>query len=261
MPARNSFLFHNGYEEGNAYPAGSRNLPPSIIVGSQLLHAVGIGYAMKLKGEADAAAVSFFGDGATSQGDFHEALNFAAVWQAPVVFLCQNNQWAISLPVKKQTRARSLAQKAIAYEMPGIQVDGNDVLGVYRATREALDRAHRGEGPTLIEAVTYRLLMHTTSDDPTRYRTEAEVEAWRKKDPIPRYRAYLEHRGLLTADAQKALEESVRAEVERAVQELEAFGTPAPDAPFDHVFATPPPGLEAQRQEFLAAIKREAGHG
>ena len=132
-------------------------------------------------------AMTFFGDGATSQGDFHEGLNFAAVFQVPVVFVCQNNHWAISIPLSKQTRSKTLAQKALAYGMPGIQVDGNDILAVYAAAQEAVARARTGGGPTLIECVTYRLMMHTTADDPTRYRTDEEVEKWNQKDPLPRF--------------------------------------------------------------------------
>ena len=129
--------------------------------------------------------MTFFGDGATSQGDFHEGLNFAGVFQVPVIFVCQNNHWAISIPRSKQTRSKTLAQKALAYGIPGIQVDGNDILAAYVAAKEAVDRARAGDGPTLIECVTYRLAMHTTADDPKRYRSEEEVEQWRKRDPIP----------------------------------------------------------------------------
>ena len=205
VPISSIYLFHNGFEEGNVIEPLTRTLPISIVVGAQLLHAVGIGYAMKYRGEKDAAAVAFFGDGATSQGDFHEAMNFAAVWKAPVVFICQNNQWAISIPREKQTRSETLAQKAIAYGMPGYQVDGNDPLAVYKVTKEALDRAHAGEGPTFIEAVTYRLMMHTTADDPTKYRSEEDVKEWWKKEPVSRMKLYLENKGIWDADKQAAM--------------------------------------------------------
>ena len=181
-------LYYNGFEEGTVRPNGDgRLLPISVIVGAQALHAVGIAYAMKYRKEKSAVLV-FFGDGATSEGDFHEAMNFAAVWQAPVIFICQNNQWAISVPRSKQTKASTIAQKAIAYQMPGIQVDGNDILATYRATKEALERAYEGNGPTLIEAVTYRLTMHTTADDPKKYRSEDQVEVWRGREPLIRFR-------------------------------------------------------------------------
>ncbi len=251
-------LYWNGYEEGNVLPALGRTLPASVIVGAQTLHAVGIAYAMKYRSETDAAVLTFCGEGATSEGDFHEALNFASVWQAPVVFLCQNNQWAISVPREKQTHSRTIAQKAIAYDLPGLQVDGNDVLAVYKATKEALDRAKAGEGPSFIEAITYRLLMHTTSDDPAKYRTKQEEEDWWKRDPIPRFRRYLENKGLWNDASQAGLETEIRETVNQAVQELEATDRFKPDAPFDHVFGTPHPRTEQQRAEFLENLRREA---
>ena len=141
--------------------------------------------------------MAFFGDGATSEGDFHEAMNFAGVWQVPLVFVVQNNQWAISVPLKKQTHSRTIAQKALAYGLPGLQVDGNDILAVYAACREAVERARGGDGPTLIECVTYRLGVHTTADDPTKYRSTEEVEAWERKDPLTRFGGLSEKKNLL----------------------------------------------------------------
>lgn len=251
MPLEGTFLYHNGYEEGNLMTAAPRTLPLSVIVASQTLHAVGIAYAMKYRKEP-AAVVTFFGDGATSQGDFHEALNFAGVWQAPVVFLCQNNQWAISMPRAKQSRSKTLAQKAIAYDIPGIQVDGNDALAVYQATHEALERARSGGGPTLIEAVTYRLMMHTTADDPTKYRADTEVQTWWKRDPIPRFRRYLEDKGLWDEAKQDALDTEIKAEVEAAVKRFESTNHFPLDSAFDHVYGTPHAEVEAQRQAFWA---------
>jgi len=251
-------LFHNGFEEGNRRPDGKRILPISIIVGSQTLHAVGIAYAMQYRGEKDSAVVTFFGDGGTSEGDVHEAMNFAGAWKAPVVFICQNNQWAISLPRSKQTSSRTLAQKAIAYDMPGIQVDGNDALAMYKATKDALDRAHAGEGPTFIEAVTYRMMMHTTADDPTKYRMETEVEQWRTRDPIPRFRIYLEKKGIWDDARQKKLEEEIKNEIDAAVKEFEAMTDFKPDAPFDFVFGTRHDEIEEQRQAFLEEVRKEA---
>jgi len=171
-------LYYNGFNEGVEIPEDSNDLPISIPVGSQILHAVGLAWAAKYR-QTDDVAMAFFGDGATSEGDFHEGLNFASVFQAPAIFVCQNNHWAISLPRSKQTRSQTLAQKALAYNMPGIQVDGNDILAVYTAAREAADRARSGGGPTLIECVTYRMAVHTTADDPKRYRSTEEVEQWK----------------------------------------------------------------------------------
>lgn len=258
-PLENALLYYTGYEEGCVQPTegpARRLLPINIIVGSQLLHAVGLAYAMRYRGE-HAAVVAFVGDGGTSQGDFHEALNLAAVWQAPVVFICQNNGWAISLPQSKQTRSKTIAQKALAYGLPGIQVDGNDPLAMYRATREALTRAREGEGPTFIEAVTYRLMMHTTSDDPKRYRDEAEVDSWRKRDPLPRFRKYLEQKHGWDDKADAAMIEEIRAEIDAAVRRHESRPAPPPDAPFDHVFGTRHPLIEEQRALFLSALARE----
>jgi pyruvate dehydrogenase E1 component alpha subunit len=233
-------------------------VPINIVVGSQTQQATGIGYALKYRGEK-AAAVCLFGDGATSQGDFHEALNFASVWQAPVVFVCQNNQWAISVPRSKQTHSRTLAQKAIAYDMPGIQVDGNDILSVYAATKEALQRAYEGQGPTLIEAMTYRLMMHTTADDPTKYRSEEEAQSWWAKEPLIRFRKVLENKGIWDEAKDADLRQQVENEVKAAVDEFESRRDFKPDAPFDHVFGTRHAVIDQQREEFLAQLRKEAG--
>ncbi len=165
--------------------------------------------------------MTFFGDGATSEGDFHEALNCAAVYQAPVIFICQNNQWAISVPLARQTLSATLAQKALAYGMPGIQVDGNDILAVYAATAEAVERARAGGGPTFIECVTYRIMMHTTADDPKKYRSEQEVEAWKIKDPLLRYQKYLLQKNIVTEDDMAALEEEVKKQIQTAIDRAE----------------------------------------
>lgn len=255
-----ALYFYNGFEEGNARPKGVNILPVSIIVSSHALHAVGLAYAMKYKGIKDSIAVSFMGDGATSQGDFHEALNFAGVWQVPVVFIVQNNHWAISTPREKQTSSKTLAQKAIAYDIPGIQVDGNDPLAMWVATQEAFDRARSGKGATLIEAVTYRLMMHTTADDPKKYRTDEEVSGWELKDPLKRTKLYLESRKIWNAQKQKELDEKVKLEVDNAVKTFEATTSFKPDAPFDYVYTEPHYTTEEQRQEFLEELRREAGN-
>src|SRR5207249_123930 len=218
-PIEKILLFFAGYVEGGRPAPDQRDLPITIPVATQLPHAVGLAYAAQYRGD-EAVIMAYFGDGATSEGDFHEAMNFAGVWHLPIVFVCQNNQWAISVPVKKQTHSRTIAQKALAYGLPGLQVDGNDVLAVYAASREAVQRAREGDGPTLIECVTYRLGVHTTADDPTKYRSEEEVREWERKDPLTRFGAYLEKKNLLEA----GLEEQIEAEIVRAVTAFEAAG-------------------------------------
>ncbi len=260
-PLLQQLVYYNGYEEGNYFEGDERVTPVSVIVGAQLLHAVGLGYAMQYKGETDSAVVAFTGDGGTSEGDFHEAMNFASVWKAPVVFIVQNNQWAISHPRKNQTNSRTFAQKAIAYDIPGIQVDGNDALAVYRAVKEGLDRARSGGGPSLVEADTYRLMMHTTADDPTKYRNEENVEAAWKREPLIRYRAFLENRGLLDEEGHVKLEAEIKAEIDAAVKELDTFQGGAVDLSFDHVFADKHPEIALQQAEFLDHMRREGGNG
>jgi TPP-dependent pyruvate/acetoin dehydrogenase alpha subunit len=256
-PITGSLLFHNGYEEGNVFEGSERTLPISIIVGAQTLHAVGIGYAIKARGEKDAAVLTVIGDGGTSQGDFHEALNFAAVWKVPVVFIIQNNGWAISFPRERQTMSETLAQKAIGHGIPCIQVDGNDALATYRAAKEALDRARAGQGPSVIEAVTYRLMMHTTADDPKKYRTQEEVEAWWAKDPVERFRKYLVNKGIWDDTRQESLLADVRKQVDDAVKSFEAMNEFKVDSPFDHVFGTTHEIIEEQRAEFLSSLGKE----
>jgi pyruvate dehydrogenase E1 component alpha subunit len=191
----------------------------------------------------------FLGDGATSEGDFHEGMNFAAVFEVPVIFVCQNNQWAISIPLKAQTRSKTLAQKAVGYGLTGIQVDGNDILAVYVAAQEAVHRARTGGGPTFIECVTYRLLMHTTADDPKRYRSESEVQAWQKRDPLVRFERYLFSKSHLTQAKQEEIHAEIQTEIQRAVEraEKEMASMGAPLEMFDHLYAQMPPYLEKQR--------------
>jgi pyruvate dehydrogenase E1 component alpha subunit len=239
-----------GRLEGGQPGAEQHDLPITIPVSTQLPHAVGIAYGIQYRGE-NAVVMAYFGDGATSEGDFHEAANFAGVWHVPVIFVCQNNQWAISVPLKKQTNSRTIAQKASAYGFPGIQVDGNDVLAVYAASREAVKRARAGQGPTLIECVTYRLGVHTTADDPTKYRTDEEVKFWEQKDPLTRFRAYLEKKKLLEA----SVEEQVDEEIARAVERFEAMPAADPLAMFDHAYAELPHNLAVQRVEMAARLE------
>jgi len=185
-----TFLYWGGFEEGSKFSGAPNFLPLSVPIASQLPHAVGIGYALKYRKE-DGVVFAFVGDGGTSQGDFHEALNFGAVWKVPVVFIIQNNHYAISVPVNKQTATKNLALKAVAYGIPGVKVDGNDFFAVYKATEDAIKHAKEGNGPVLIEAVTYRRGAHTTSDDPSLYRPDKEEKEWEKKDPITRLKKYL----------------------------------------------------------------------
>ncbi|WP_308910371.1 pyruvate dehydrogenase (acetyl-transferring) E1 component subunit alpha [Pseudokordiimonas caeni] len=247
------FIFTAGYNEGLAIPDDSNDLPTCVPVASQLPHAVGIAYAQKYR-QTGSVVMAFFGDGATSEGDFHEALNFAGVFEVPVVFVCQNNQWAISVPRAKQTRAHSLAQKAIAYGFPGIQVDGNDVLAVLKAARDAVTRAREDCLPTLIECVTYRMGVHTTADDPTVYRDEEEVEEWEDRDPIERLRLHMRSRGLLDDKAEDAMAEELKDEIESAWKSARDTmeGLTDPSMMFDHLFAEPTTPLRAQRNAFEA---------
>jgi 2-oxoisovalerate dehydrogenase E1 component alpha subunit len=231
----------------------------SIPIGTQALHAVGYAIGAKWDG-AELCAVAYFGDGATSEGDVSEAFNFAAVHTAPVVFFCQNNQWAISVPLVKQM-AGPVYKRAFGFGFPGVQVDGNDVLAVYAVTRAAAERARDGGGPTLIEAMTYRLGAHTTTDDPTRYRTADELDMWKAREPIGRYRAFLERAGLWSEE----FEREVQAEADRVAAEVRATVEEMPDPPLsdlvDHVYADPPATLLAQwrqLEEFEAQFQAEA---
>ena len=254
-------VYYNGYEEGCVNEPGSspRNVPISVIVGAQPLHAVGLAYAMRMKGEPESGALAFTGDGATSEGDFHEAMNFAAVWNLPVVFVVQNNQWAISVPRSKQTKSETIAQKAVAYGMHGVQVDGNDALAMYAATKEALERGRAGEGPTLIEAVTYRLMMHTTADDQYKYRTKEEEEIWWTRDPLIHFRKYLQRRKFWSDKDQEALDEELKARLDEEVKAFEAKDDFPPETPFDHVFGTRHDVIEEQKAAFLEELRKEAG--
>src|SRR5580704_12709054 len=235
---------HSGWD-----PSEHGIATPAIIVGSQTLHATGYALGLTLDG-ARSAVVSYFGDGASSEGDVAEAFGFAASYVVPVVFFCQNNQWAISEPVRLQSHA-SIAQRGQGYGIPGIKVDGNDVLAVLAATRLALSRAYDGLGPTLIEAVTYRMGPHTTSDDPSRYRSHAEEEEWRVKDALARLHALLTVEGLLDED----FEHEVAAAAGNAATALRSgvldMPNPEPAALFEHVYADPHPLLEAERDAYL----------
>lgn len=248
FPLRNFYLYWMGNEEGMRIPESLRLFTIAIPVGSQILHAVGAGLASNLR-NLHRAVLCTFGDGATSEGDFHEALNAAGVFKTPNVFLCVNNQWAISTPRKRQTASPTIAQKAVAYGFSGIQVDGNDVLAVFVAVKEAMEKARTGGGPTLVEAFTYRLSDHTTADDATRYRSKAEVAEWEKRDPIERFRLYLKAKGFWNEEFEKEVREKSAAAVEKAVGEAEGVPSPAWDEVFAYTYKELPPGLAEQLTE------------
>src|SRR5438128_4352097 len=251
-PIEKILLFFAGYVEGGQPAPDQHDLPITVPVATQLPHAVGLAYAAQYRGD-DAVVMAYFGDGATSEGDFHEGLNFAGVFAVPVVFVCQNNQWAISVPLKRQTASKTLAQKPIAYGFSGIQVDGNDPFAVYKASHEALDQARDGQGPTLIECVTYRLGDHTTADDASRYRSRDEVEQWRKKDPIERLKKYMEKEGLWNKSYDQGVCSEAKEKVEQAVHEQENFPPPDPRDIFRFTFHELTAELKEQSENFFNA--------
>ncbi|MGX1806590.1 pyruvate dehydrogenase (acetyl-transferring) E1 component subunit alpha [Nocardia sp. NPDC055321] len=226
---------------------------PAIVVGAQGLHATGYAYAAQLEG-AEIATIAYFGDGATSQGDIAEALGFAASWDAPVVFFCQNNHWAISAPVRVQS-ATPIARRAAGYGIPAVQVDGNDALAVLAVTRQALVRARAGGGPSFIEAITYRMGPHTTADDPTRYRAAAEIELWRRRDPIDRLRRLLEREGLWDSDFAQEVTVTADAVAARLRGATLGMADPEPSALFEHVYATPHRLIERESAEYAAYLE------
>lgn len=256
-PMEQIIAYRSGWQEANRVPDGLNDLPPSVVVGSQPLHAVGIAYALRMR-RADSVALTYFGDGASSQGDVMEALNFAGVWRAPVVFVCMNNQWAISMPRARQTASQTIAQKAVAFGFDGIQVDGNDLLAVRLATEEAVRRARDGGGPTLIEAVTYRLEGHTTVDDPRKYRSEEELREWRRRDPIDRVVRYARSRGAIDDGWLERTEARIAHEIAEAIERAERLIADANVLRvFDCLYATLPAELVAQRAELEAALARK----
>lgn len=220
-------------------------------ISTQLTQATGAAMAAKYQGE-DTVVMTYCGDGGTSENDFHCALNFAGVYRSPVVFVCENNHWAISTPLEYQTASETLAIKGEAYGIPGVRVDGNDVLAVYQVAKEAVERARKGKGPTLIESVTYRMGPHSSSDDPTRYRESNEVEGWRERDPIERFGKYLRDKKILTAELDEELHADAKAEVNEAVKKAEEKGPPTVAEMFDDVFRDITPQLEEQRDDLLS---------
>jgi pyruvate dehydrogenase E1 component alpha subunit len=253
-PAAMLTLF-KGLTHGAWDPQRYHFAPLAIPVATQIPHAVGFAMGCRLK-KTDEAVLVTFGDGATSEGDWHEAMNFAGVFRSPVVFLCQNNYWAISVPLNRQT-AGSIAERAPGYGFPGIRIDGNDILAVYGAVKVAADRARSGEGPYLIEAVTYRMGAHTSSDDPTRYRLAADVDAWSAKDPIARFKKTLASGGMLDEAADRAVIEEAEA-IAREMREklLKAAMPPAGEAVYGGVYQSPPEPFIKEREEFEASLEQ-----
>ncbi len=248
--------YWGGDERGMAYRAQRQDFPINVPIASQLPHAMGVAYAFKLRDEAR-VAVCTCGDGATSKGDFYEALNFAGIEQLPVLVVVVNNQWAISVPRSRQSASATLAQKAIAAGLPGEQVDGNDVIAMVEVVRRLLERARAGEGPALLEALTYRLSDHTTADDASRYRSEEELEQHRREEPIGRLRRHLEYLGAWSERQEKALHADCAERIDAAVKAYLAIPPEPPTAMFDHLYARLPAALRGQREQ----LQGEAGYG
>lgn len=247
-------LLWDGFFEGFAPPEGINDLPFSIVIGSHVPLAAGVGMALRYQ-QTDSVVVTNFGDGASSEGDVAEALNFAAVYKAPSVFVCENNGYAISMPVEKQAAVKSLVHRAPAFGMPGVRVDGNDVLAMIVATSEAVKRARAGEGPTLIEAVTFRMEMHTTADDPTVYRTEDEVQAWERRDPIKRFERYLMNQKILTDGEVEQIAQDAEQEVRDGREVFREKAVPRPEEIFDYMYRDMPDEVRRQRDLYLNRLE------
>ncbi len=255
-PMDQLLLLWDGYFEGFAPPPEVNDLPFSIVIGSHVPTATGIAMGMNIRGAKDCVVVNF-GDGASSQGIVSEAMNFAAVYKAPVVFVIENNGWAISMPACQQAAVTELARRGPAFGIPAMRVDGNDILAMIVACKRAADHARSGNGPFLIEAVTYRMSVHTTADDPKVYRDEAEVKAWEKKCPIARFEKYLIAKKVLTKDDCERIAQECEQEVLDAREKFRARAIAKPREVFDYVWANPSPEHEAQKREYLAKLDRK----
>ena len=248
LPLSDFVTYWQGDERGLKILEGKNVFTLSIPIATQILHAVGSAWASKLQHE-DIVSLAYFGDGATSEGDFHEGLNFAGRFKVPVVLFCQNNQWAISVPRNEQTSAKTIAQRAISYGIPGIQVDGNDILAVYSATKYAVSQARKGNGPTLIEAYTYRLSDHNTIDFSRRYRTKEEVDIWATKDPIIRFEIYLESKNILDNYKKAKLTEECARIVDQAIETAEKIEKPDISDFFSYMYEEMSPRLKSELEE------------
>jgi len=249
-----------GFHDGFPPPDGVNDLPFSIVIGSHVLPAVGIGMGMNYKENKNCVVVNY-GDGASSQGAVSEALNFAGVYNAPVVFVCENNGWAISTPTSQQSANQILAAQGVAHGIPSIRVDGNDILAMMSATEEARNRARNGEGPTLIEAITFRMSLHTTADDPTVYRDENEVQIWKSRCPITRFEVYLTNKGILNSDRVTEVKESCERDVIKARDTFYAMEPADPSVIFDYLYEVLPPELQEQRREYLNRLQQKGVNG
>lgn len=265
VPAATVLAWWRGYggELGFWNPRDHRVGPICVPIATHLPHAVGVAWAAKLRGDST-ASLSWFGDGATSEGDFHEGMNFAGVYKVPTVFFCVNNQWAISTPYSKQTATATIAEKAAAYGMPGVRVDGFDPIACWKVTKDALERARAGDGPTLIEAFCYRLMPHGTADDPRLYRDEAETEKWKPLEPVGRMGAYLRRLGVLDDAQEAAIRDEAKASIAASVKEMEAMEPPTPEVLFAHVYASGRPysfdeGLEELRHAERPPVVKPIG--
>ena len=248
------FMYFMGYEDGSLFINAPKLLPVSVPIASQLLHATGIGYAINYKNDKE-VVFAVVGDGGTSEGDFHEALNFASVWKVPVVFIVQNNQFAISVPVKKQMNSVNIAVKSYAYGMPGLKVDGNDFFAMYSALKFASEYAQDGNGPVLIEALTYRQGAHTTSDDPTKYRTSEEEQLWAETDPLGRFSKYLKAKKLWDDKMEQEIIEQFKLEVNKQFQEAENVPAYKLEDVFKYTYVEMPEELKVQQMEYENFLK------
>lgn len=258
VPMEHILLYWNGRAEGCVIPHDVNVFPIAVPIATQLPHAAGLAWAAKLRG-VDQVSLGFFGDGASSEGDFHEAMNFAGVFHLPVIYFCQNNQYAISVPFARQTATATIAEKGDAYGVEGVRVNGSDAIEIYRTVRRAVTKAVDGGGPTLIEALTYRYGAHTTSDDPTKYRPHDEAEAWKTRDPIATLREQLTAWGLWSDEQEQSLQASVDQTVSTAITSMEAAPPPNPEDLFRHVYAEPTKRLKQQQAELLEMLRASSG--
>ena len=250
VPPEYLLRYWSGDEEGQNFPEGVNVFPIAIPVASQIPHAVGGAWALKYKGE-DAISLVTIGDGGTSKADFYEGMNLAGVFNLPVVCIIQNNQYAISLPREYQTHTATLAQKGLAFGIEAMQVDGNDLLGVYFVLSRAVEKARRGDGPTLIEAITYRLGHHTTATGDEPYRSEAEIERWKHRDPLERLRMFLEQKGIWSQSYESDVDQQVKQRMDEAVRNFESFPKPRPEDMFRYTYSQEPPKLKSQEETLL----------